>query len=1815
MMSKNDILILILLFGICLIGLRQNIGNVSYVDPIWKGVEEQLKIVRTDVEFSSACSYYEAGSNEISLTNAALKSISISDKNTDGYSSGIKNVVGSISGGKWEFEINESYDCSYMLHYPNITCWSEDVYNISYYEEPVIVEYCTDNGHDELIKKTCWNLKWVKGVDFETEIGIGETQQVRYCANIEREPTNEGWTISVDHIPEFGGISYEQWAWWNSSWEYRTNFIITENANGGDLTDYQVKIEANTSAFTDFNIGGIRFTNSTDDEIDFWVEETNSTPTGNFTAWVEVPTIPNASTETVYMYYGNTSVVSDASNGTATFKFFDDFEDALQGDWTTVFGSPDYSSTAQSYKGSQSLEMGQDESTKLAWSHGEDYSILVWARYSSGKGIQMPTHGDDTKCTYWRVEGGDIDYSDGAWQDTGYDQTHDEWFRSETRDFDFTLYTYDIVMWKNETTVADDISMASIASYQDVIHLASRVAASTVYCDDVIIRSFTKPEPTYSQGSEETDEGTTAPTWQNQGQSDSTPVLGDSVTLYVQGKDETALDWAWLATNETGSWVNESQSGKGNIYYQETADSTSYSGNPVYPSYMQDGNWNSYSYDAGGGGPSYHNSNYTKKSISRTLSLWKIKGGVNLVNLSFGSSCWDYHSDILQLRAKSYDSGGGATQYSHAWECYDGSWQHVYGAGSVTPNIMYVYEEAVWWQLYGLYDMQDVADTWTWSNFTWDNSSVSEGQVIGWRIYYNDTSGNENATDIMTFTINSVPTITSVADTPDPQIWGGDVQFSVDWNDADGEGTKMLICKSNSITTSTTPTCPGGEWCSNKNDYDMTDPILCSYTTLSGDIGSNNYWGFVCDDAPTCSAGEAGSFTVNKKASSCTLTSSATWSYTYGTATTLGCSCTGDGTKHLYFNGVEHDEYIDASMTFAAQTSTPVICNITEGTTYYSATDSNSLTISKATPTGHQTAAPSWTETYGTETTITCYQDSGDSGTTLTLKRDAVTKDTGVQPSEQITLGYKSGGYSYTCHYPSTENYTVTTLDTDTLTINKATSVLSGSVTSPITYETASDYTGSESNSGGDGDCTYILLRNGSQIDTGSSVSDSTVLGASVYNYTYHNAICTNWTAGSDYNALTVNTKNANVQVYPITQTITYGTSVTQYCTDAATLLDCSNYRNGSNISNNTGITLGTGYYEYKANISDYTNYTNYLDLENLTINKAPTSTILYLNGSSSDRWYELGSPVNITGDCNVSLLVSLTINATGKRTDYTSGTGSVTDEFDTYASEYKLNDSSTAKNLTYAAAGNQSVWISLPADIELQYAYWNLTGFESGGNYPINVRIYVNDTESNYIIGQLRETEQSLDELNDSSTSYNITFNQAESNTVYVRIPKNANVTSAQLNLTGFELASIEEDEEDGYTCIKTINCHRMVDEDWSTFGRPSKAATPTYKRFMVEEWNVTSTTANITVRVYVENLAYAEYEMQCKNISSGTYYDIFTLSDTGVINKTISINSDCLSGSTLYIGHVAPSISNIYMPWLYESLITWIGPWDITDPHLDVGGDGSSEWSYSGEFNQSVSPDTAQALASAMNSYLTVCTQDADGNCNIPLVFYSDNPGILQIDAIEINYTINFNPISLDYTLIQEYLDASSGTVNIPINISSTSTGIIQIDGINISFYGDIVYNVTASVGDENYTSSSDTQYVKIAWSNCSLELPSGVDYWEIFPNSYNQKNITPYGQTSTTPIWNLTSYANENFSVSIKLNESLNSCINVTYSNTSSKDDGHILTTSDQVFYRNITTDSSATFFSWTDLFSCNYTAIRYAIFEFIFTPCCDRCLWNC
>ncbi len=110
--------------------------------------------------------------------------------------------------------------------------------------------------------------------------------------------------------------------------------------------------------------------------------------------------------------------------------------------------------------------------------------------------------------------------------------------------------------------------------------------------------------------------------------------------------------------------------------------------------------------------------------------------------------------------------------------------------------------------------------------------------------------------------VNSTPAVSSVSDTPDPVTAGNASTFSVDWSDADaGENIKVKICKTDVLSNQN---CSGGYWATS-TAFTTDDPEEVTYTAQEADVGTNNYYAYVCDDGGVCVAsgsGTAGTFTV-----------------------------------------------------------------------------------------------------------------------------------------------------------------------------------------------------------------------------------------------------------------------------------------------------------------------------------------------------------------------------------------------------------------------------------------------------------------------------------------------------------------------------------------------------------------------------------------------------------------------------------------------------------------------------------------------------------------------------------------------------------------------------------------------------------------------------------------------------------------------------------------------------------------------------------------------------------------------------------------
>lgn len=140
--------------------------------------------------------------------------------------------------------------------------------------------------------------------------------------------------------------------WFNTSWSYRKFHNITHSSGAG--TNYPIGFlfyyGSGTDGYTDYDshsvgkayldehcqtdFDDVRFTDDDEETVlDYWIEYVNA---GSYAEmWVEVADDLSTDDTCIWVYYGNDDV-DDASDGDATFIFFDDFDNL--DDWDDVGG-------------------------------------------------------------------------------------------------------------------------------------------------------------------------------------------------------------------------------------------------------------------------------------------------------------------------------------------------------------------------------------------------------------------------------------------------------------------------------------------------------------------------------------------------------------------------------------------------------------------------------------------------------------------------------------------------------------------------------------------------------------------------------------------------------------------------------------------------------------------------------------------------------------------------------------------------------------------------------------------------------------------------------------------------------------------------------------------------------------------------------------------------------------------------------------------------------------------------------------------------------------------------------------------------------------------------------------------------------------------------------------------------------------------------------------------------------------------------------------------------------------------------------------
>ena len=250
----------------------------------------------------------------------------------------------------------------------------------------------------------------------------------------------------------------------------------------------------------------------------------------------------------------------------------------------------------------------------------------------------------------------------------------------------------------------------------------------------------------------------------------------------------------------------------------------------------------------------------------------------------------------------------------------------------------------------------------------------------------------------------------------------------------------------------------------------------------------------------------------------------------------------------------------------------------------------------------------------------------------------------------------------------------------------------------------------------------------------------------------------------------------------------------------------------------------------------------------------------------------------------------------------------------------------------------------------------------------------------------------------NNSQSNLTLGFMGNQNNTFGVIVKKTSNITSAALNLSRYMGKSgvMYNDSSGVY---------------WYYFG----FNTATYMKYINESdvfiTNLTVHTgdllpATMGIRICSDTTCAGTtyYSSTCSFEGTNAW---FNCSTSAVIRKNqylvVNWTGQVILNLTIPNLEVNTTWSDRHIPFPFYKIYT--STYNATNPYLDVGYDGVKNWNYTGEFN--VARNRTFDFSSDMNTYLSSCTPNIQGYCNIPFFVHSDTSGLILVDDIQIGYS----------------------------------------------------------------------------------------------------------------------------------------------------------------------------------------------------------------
>ena len=502
-------------------------------------------------------------------------------------------------------------------------------------------------------------------------------------------------------------------------------------------------------------------------------------------------------------------------------------------------------------------------------------------------------------------------------------------------------------------------------------------------------------------------------------------------------------------------------------------------------------------------------------------------------------------------------------------------------------------------------------------------------------------------------------------------------------------------------------------------------------------------------------------------------------------------------------------------------------------------------------------------------------------------------------------------------------------------------------------------------------------------------------------------------------------------------------------------------------------------------------------------------------DGSVYDTNYTDLSSLN-TKSTNVSRILSgFVLGSNYIWNYYACDTGDVCDWADSNWTFYRglgittFNVSLTEENLTFTGDENITRYLDIPRYSNVTSAYMNLSGYK-----------YTNfiDYVSNFSLN-----DQWYSGYHMASNSTNLWIRRSGISPTYEKYLIDGTYLgswnpSATVLLYGIYTNNTYIwvcDAEEVIPYTRNIEWYDMGE---TSIGRFNLSAENHEPRGIVVADNYVYVADIEDDKIYKYNMS--GYLKSSYSIASGFRDFAYNDNEFFVTNDSSKLTIYNMSWDYINSKEINTSINNPY-GITYDGTNFWIA--DATDdqriiysfasvyphnPYLEIGTtDGIHEWNYTGEFNETHSPNRTLDLSSAINSALNDGACDCTGcniigsNCSIPFLFHSDTAGILEYSDIDIYYETTPH-----VELVSPLNDTWAGlTETFECNVTD------DYNLKNITFY---LWNSTSIINDTETTNITGTYNS----SSFNITFPRTDDYtWNCL--AYNEFENYDWAESNYT------------------------------------------------------------------------------------------------